>query len=734
MMKWPEISYATVLRGSVISYAQVFFSDKRWFGILLLLTSFIDRYSGLAGLIAVITANMAAEVIGLNRFNIRRGYYGFNAVLTGLGLGIIYTPSWQFYFILIAVAVLVLFITIAFEGILGKYGLPYLSIPFLLGIWTAILATRNISSLELSERGIFWLNQLYDLGGMSLVEAYLRFDSLPIPETLAIYFKSLGAIFFQNYILSGIIISIGLLFFSRIAFSLSLIGFFTAYAYYELIGANIHELSYSFIGFNYILTAIAIGGFFLIPSLSSYIWTVLLIPLLALVAISSQQIMQLTGLPILAIPFVVVVLLFLYLLKFRLRHFHHPQLVINQQFSPEKNLYSWQNYRERFGMARGMSLSLPFFGEWIVTQGYNGEHTHKQQWRFAWDFEVCDEEGKTYSGAGDIAENYHCFNKPVAAPAEGIIEIVEDGIEDNPIGVMNTFKNWGNTIIIRHAPDLFTQLSHLRKGSIRVVAGQSVRRGEVIAHCGNSGRSAVPHLHYQVQLTPSIGSATLDYPPAHYLLHTANKPVRFLEWSPPRMTQIVGNVKTEPSLQKALGFTVGQQPVFEYFRNGIKEADARWEVKIDLYGYTYIECQNTGAKAWFSLYNSLFQFTHYEGSRKSPLFLFYLSAFKIVLSFSKGLVVTDKYPVYAVSGGLLSALHDFIAPFGSLIRGGYRISYLKQTDYLSDSEILLRGKALKLEFGTLKKLAVFSLRLSSKGILEFKCRTGNQAIVLKEKI
>ena len=103
---------------------------------------------------------------------------------------------------------------------------------------------------------------------------------------MRIYFISLGAILFQYNLLSGIILSVGLLLFSRISFSLSLIGFYTAFLFYEVIGANISELSYSYIGFNYILTSIAVGGFFIIPSRRSYLWVILLIPIVAMITIT----------------------------------------------------------------------------------------------------------------------------------------------------------------------------------------------------------------------------------------------------------------------------------------------------------------------------------------------------------------------------------------------------------------------------------------------------------------
>ena len=59
---------------------------------------------------------------------------------------------------------------------------------------------------------------------------------------------------------------------------------------------------------------------------------------------------------------------------------------------------------------------------------------------------------------------------------------------------------------------LYSKVSHLQKGSISVKAGDNVHYGQVIGKVGNSGRSPYPHLHFQLQATPYIGSKTLKYP------------------------------------------------------------------------------------------------------------------------------------------------------------------------------------------------------------------------------
>lgn len=54
----------------------------------------------------------------------------------------------------------------------------------------------------------------------------------------------------------------------------------------------------------------------------------------------------------------------------------------------------------------------------------------------------------------------------------------------------------GRFIVVEHDADLVTVYYHL--SAVEVVAGQAVRRGEVIGRVGTSGNATAPHLHFGV--------------------------------------------------------------------------------------------------------------------------------------------------------------------------------------------------------------------------------------------
>ncbi len=672
------------------SYTQVFFSDHKFFALILMAVTFFDVPAGIAGALAVTVSNGAAFLMGLNRQKIRKGYYGFNSLLVGLGLGIWYQPGVGFYLVLTFAALLTLFLTLWLEGVIGKYGLPYLSLPFLFGTWMVSLATRQFTALHVSENGIYMMNEMFQLGGRPMVDSYVWFSGLKLPEWLHLYFTSLGAIFFQHHLFAGILIALGLLIYSRIAFVLSLTGLFAAYAYYGIIGADLSELSYSYIGFNFILTAIAAGGFFIIPSRWSFLWVVLLTPLISILLTGTQSIFAIFQLSVYSLPFNLVVLLFLYALKFRERSFDKPDLVSYQEFSPEKNLYSHLNHRHRFGRASLVPVQLPFWGEWKVTQGHNGPHTHQGEWRHAWDFEVTDRDGNTFSGDGTHREDYLAYGKPVVAPADGVVEELVDGTEENEIGQVDLGNNWGNTLVIRHGEGLYSKLSHLKPGSFRVAAGDHVRKGQVLAACGNSGRSPVPHLHFQLQATPWIGSRTLDYPVSHYLRQRAGS-LELCSYESPETGDDVANISRNSSLEKAFHFIPGQVFTYTATTPDGRQFPVKWEVKLNPLNQVCLECEETGAKAWLRNDDDIHLFTFFEGDRSSLLYRFFLCAYRVPLGYYRNLLVKDRFAANTFNNSIIGLLQDFVAPFFLFTRSDYMLLYAAMEDGVMQSGIRLEA-------------------------------------------
>lgn len=702
--------------GFLNSYSQVFFSDNRWLAILLLIVSFLDPYAGIAGALSVIVSNLTARSMGFYTFYITKGYYGYNSLLVGLGFGLTFNPGPAFYLLLLAASLLTLLFTIAIQGFLYKYDLPYLSIPFLLGIWLVLLASGQFSALGLSERGVYTLNELFAVGGKSLIDWVEWFDSMIPSQGIRTYLFSMGAIFFQYNLLAGILIALGLLVYSRIAFTLSLFGFYLAWVFYKITGADISVLGYSFIGFNYILTSIALGGFFIIPSRWSYLWLIWLLPLVIVVTVSLQQLFTVFRLGVYALPFNIVVITFLYVLKIREKPGHRLIETKIQHFSPEKNLYQLHVTNDRFFSAEEIPVSLPVMGEWTVSQAYHGEHTHKGEWAHAYDLVMSGSGGEQFRGEGLTTRDYFCYEKPVVAPADGTVADLTDGIPDNLIGDNNIHRNWGNSVVISHSGHLYSQVSHLKPGSIKVRKGDTVKKGDILGLCGNSGRSPYPHLHFQLQATPHIGSKTLHYPLSDYLLKKDGT-LTLKTHSIPQKDEKITSIQNHPLFEKAFHFLPGRKLRFEVATHPLKwlQGSHNWEIKTDEYNNSYIECLRSGAIAYFYNNGNIHYFTNYIGTKKSLLYYFFLGFYQVMTGFYQGLTIEDTLPPHKIYGNPRLFLQDFVAPFHIYLKAAYKLTYQQLDEDFYATKATLSATITK----TKTERMEFRILLSGQCITEF---------------
>ncbi len=658
----------TIVKGVIRSYSQIFFSTDYFFAVLLLLITFIDPPVGISGLVSVLVATILSYLINLDRETIAKGFYGFNALLVGLGLGFYYDISITLLLLAFIAGFFTLLVNITLQGVLGKYYLPFLSLPFVLSMWLVLSASWQVTSIEVNQSSVYLLNQIFEVGGINFIAIHDWWLNHVNSNFINGYFISLGSIFFQFNVLAGVLVALALLAYSRIAFTLSIVGYSVAYFAFIIFGLDLATLGYSYIGFNFILSAIAIGGYFYIPSTSSYWWAVAVTPVIALVTIGLAVIFRSLAIPILSLPFNIVVLMFIYSMRFRLSASGLKEVIL-QEGKPELNLYSHQSFAKRFPNFGWLKVRLPFYGTWTVNQGHDGEYTHKGEWAHAWDFIILDSNGKQFKNDGLVTTDYHCFGKNVIAPADGEVVEVDDGIDDNPIGEINIVKNWGNTVIIKHGVGLYSKLSHLKKGSIAVNIGDKVRFGAKIGEVGNSGRSAYPHLHFQLQANEYIGSKTLKYPISSY---TVNKS-ELKTFDYPRLNQQVSNVEPDPFLKSMLTLKPGQVINWEVKQGDAIAEKVSWEVGITYLNKLFIKCSKTNAKAFFELDDVYFYFTHFEGSKKSLLYKFYLAAYRIPLVYFEGIEISDSVPVNKSFAGIVLYLHDFVAPFVQFLHSDYRV-------------------------------------------------------------
>ncbi len=711
--------------GLINSYSQLFLADSYWLAAFVFIASFIDVYVGLYGLLSVILTNIFAQILNYNQAYISKGYYGFNSLLVGLFIGYTFQPSWQLFLLVGFISFITFVLTIVIAGLQANKKLPYLSLPFLFAVWLIQLATPHFATLINNDRGIFVYNEMLKLGGSDMVKAYHFYDNIELPHLIDVYLKSLGAIIFQYNIIAGTLIVIGLLIFSRISFLLSIVGFLSGYYFFTLLQGDVNLLNYTFIGFNFILAAIAIGGYFLLAKSYSFLFVIIAAPIISIIIAASASVFGLLGLSVLSLPFNIMVILVLYFLYYRVKA-DKLKLTQVQLFSPEKNLYRFLNEKERFNDEVYFKIGLPFYGEWQISQGQNGSITHKNEYQYAWDFVIKDDELKTFRLPGINLEDYYCYALPVLAPADGYVVDIIDGIDDNLIGDVNLQQNWGNTIIIKHAEQLYSKISHIKKDSFKVAVNEYVHKGQMLANNGSSGRSPEPHIHFQLQRTAVLAASTIQYPLSNYITKIDGKYV-FKTSGIPNENDIVANAAINNLLKNAFNLVPGKKINWITEING-KNSIVKWEIFTDINNHSYIYCHETKSLAWFVNDGTKFYFTTFEGNKNSLLYYFYCSVHKVLFSYYQDMVIEDSLPIYDVFKPISRVFNDFLLPFVNTLKAQYLLNYVSIDDYLYTRNILLSSQVNLQSVFSLNKSIKANFTLSEGNIQSFVVLINNKTI------
>ena len=135
--------------------------------------------------------------------------------------------------------------------------------------------------------------------------------------------------------------------------------------------------------------------------------------------------------------------------------------------------------------------------------------------RFAIDWMRLDEQHQAWVGDPHQLSSYLSYGQPLIAAAAGKVVIARDRFPDQPPPDNPAPPSFvdlpGNQVVLRVGPGAYLLYAHMKPGSVRVRVGERVRRGQLLGKLGNSGNSATPHLHLQVQVRPSFASDGLPF-------------------------------------------------------------------------------------------------------------------------------------------------------------------------------------------------------------------------------
>ena len=623
------------LRAAFDSFPQILFLHGRLASLTLCAALLLRPTVALAGLIAVLAAYVFARLLQLQDEFAASGAHVYNPLLVGLSVGCLFELTPVTVGLAMAAGLLAFTVTTLLGHAFRTHlNLPVLSLPFV-----AVSAIIYLAAIRYS--GVLPMGKPVVLLGMYEPN---------MPLWLAGYLKSFGAILFAPSVTVGLVFGLVVLYCSRILFLLSVLGYAAGTAFHALLLGSSVQAVQDLAGCNFILIAMALGGVFLVPSLRSYLLAVLAAIASTLVLDAVAMLESYAGIRLFILPFNIVTLSAVYVLAV----VRSPLLAWLPGRTPEETLDDHLANRLRYP-GQPHTLFLPFTGVWMVWQAFDGKWTHKGRGRYAYDFVIADDAGRTFTDDGIRLDDYYAFRKPVLSPVRGYVVGVDDSYPDNPPGRVHEVEHEGNRVTLQDPRGFFVKLCHFAAGSIRVKKGQWVERGHVLGLCGNSGFSPQPHIHLQVQASDAAGAATQPFSFAGYVdgqLYCAN--------DVPAEGHPVEPLHPDKRLVAVTNFVLDEEYAYEVRKAGQLIGELTMQVRMAADGTLYFESER--GKLYFGCHEGTFYF--YRAGGDDPwLRLLFLAMPRLPLTSRAQLSWHDHVPVGLATHGLKRAAVRFFSSF-----------------------------------------------------------------------
>ncbi len=310
------------VRALFLGVSQSVFQQNGYTGLVLLCGVFLSSpWLGLAALLGLLTSTSVAWAIGAERALVLSGVYGFNGFFAGLALASFLSPNLGLWIIVAFAGALSAVLTAALDRRPGRSHLPLLSAPFVCVLWLILLLVMQVGALGLGlahaqaapvpglgERWLTasaraWTDQ--SPNGQSIT------GNLLLNGTL----RGIGQIFFQDDLIAGFIVLLGLLANSARAALLAVAGALTGSLVAMLIGAADSAVFHGFYGFNSALSALAVGTIVGKPGWRTPLAALLCAAVAAIATAAMIPLLRSAGLPALSAPFCISSWLFILALR-----------------------------------------------------------------------------------------------------------------------------------------------------------------------------------------------------------------------------------------------------------------------------------------------------------------------------------------------------------------------------------------------------------------------------------
>ena len=126
--------------------SQIFLVENVVSGILIIIAFFIaSRWAGFFVIIANLLSMLFVYILGSDMMSLNHGLFGYNLILTVIAVAVTFRSLTHFnrYLMLVLVIVLTPMIYGATATLLEPFGIPILTLPFIIVTWILLLAGQN---------------------------------------------------------------------------------------------------------------------------------------------------------------------------------------------------------------------------------------------------------------------------------------------------------------------------------------------------------------------------------------------------------------------------------------------------------------------------------------------------------------------------------------------------------------------------------------------------------------
>ena len=165
---------------------------------------------------------------------------------------------------------------------------------------------------------------------------------------------------------------------------------------------------------------------------------------------------------------------------------------------------------------------------------------------------------------------------------------------------------------------------------------------------------------------------------------------QFKTFDYPQKDQLLNNIETSLLMKQSFSLVPGQKIKLNYSINQIP-GNAVWEIYTNPYNRSYIYDPESKSVAYYVNDGNLLYFTHFEGSRKSVLYHFYLGFYKVLQATYKDVELNDEFPQNATFRFPWLTIQDFIAPFYLFLKSLYSSKLVYLDNPFQPNELVFKS-------------------------------------------